>query len=222
MRIWSNARLNDPGRSLLKFDGRPAREPCRPLTTEARMDRYRFLAVCTVVALPIVLAPRDLQSREQSLEHSVIGTWKLSSLYEEDERGLDAPTFGLNPEGRLVLDAAGNFSLQIVDDLRLKTSECRRGSAMGPRALAGPAMLSYFGRYSIELKSRINTSGDRSAVNMGAIHLHVDHDIPPKWEGQDRIADVTVTNDQMEFVSAIVPSPTGANYSRLVWQRLRK
>ena len=186
------------------------------------MDRYHPLVVYAVVALPIVLAPHNIQSREQSLEHSIVGTWKLSSLYEEDESGQDASTFGLNPEGRLVLDVAGNFSLQIMDELRLKMSECQRGSAMGPRASAGPAMLSYFGRYSVEPRSPANASGDKSAVNAGAIHLHVNHDILPNWEGQDRIADVTVTDDRMELVSAIVPSPTGANYSRLVWQRLRR
>lgn len=185
------------------------------------MERYRSLAVYAVIALPIVLAPRSVQSREQSLEHSVVGTWKLSSLYEEDESGQDAATFGLNPEGRLVLDVAGNFSLQIIDELRLKMSECQRGSAMGPRASAGPAMLSYFGRYSIGLKSPANASDDKNAVNIGTIHLHLDHDILPNWEGQDRIADVAVTDDRMEFVSAIVSSPTGANYSRLIWQRLR-
>jgi hypothetical protein len=163
--------------------------------------------IASIVALCLASTVDSADSRQQSLKESVIGTWELSSLYDEDERGEEALTFGLKPGGRLVLDGDGNFSLHIIDDAPLSQPSCRLNSAAVTRATAGPTMLGYFGTYSIDPKS--------------AIHLHVDRSLAPNWDNTDRVADVILIDKRMEFVSSLVASPTGSNFSHLIWHRLR-
>jgi hypothetical protein len=180
------------------------------------MGRSGFLAAGATIAGFVAFATNATPSEPPP--HSVVGTWQLASIYEEDGTGEDSPMFGFNPAGLLVLDAAGHFSLQIVDDLQWN-KECHRANAMGPRAKAGPAMLAYFGSYVIDPDG--GSSSADGAASLGTIQLHVDHGLHLNWEKPDRTADVTVSGDRMEFVSSIAPTPTGASYSRLVWQRLR-
>jgi hypothetical protein len=160
-----------------------------------------------IFALCLAFAVDSANSGQRSLKDLLIGTWELSSLYDEDERGQEALTFGLNPEGRLVLDGAGKFSLHIIDDSPLNAPGCSRSSAAVTRVMAGPTMLAYFGTYSIDSKS--------------TIHLHVDRGLAPNWDNTDRVADVILIDNRMELISSIAASPTGSNYSHLVWHRLR-
>jgi lipocalin-like protein len=187
----------------------------------AHMGRSGILTAGVALAWSMAFANSAIASEpspDSVVGASVVGPWQLVSIYEEDDTGEESPMFGFNPEGRLVLDAAGHFSLQIVDDLQWN-KECHRANAMGPRAKAGPAMLAYFGSYAIDPDGG-SGGADNGGVNLGTMHLHVDHGLHLSWEKPDRSADVIVSGDRMEFVSSIA-SPTGASYSRLVWKRLR-
>jgi hypothetical protein len=103
------------------------------------MGRSGFLAAGATIAGFVAFASNATPSEPPP--HSVVGTWQLASIYEEDSTGGDSPTFGFDPAGLLVLDAAGHFSLQIVDDLQWN-KECHRANAMGPREVrSGDALL---------------------------------------------------------------------------------
>jgi hypothetical protein len=103
------------------------------------MGRFRSLAASATIVGLVAFASSATPSEPPP--HSVVGTWQLASIYEEDSTGGDSPTFGFDPAGLLVLDAAGHFSLQIVDDLQWN-KECHRANAMGPREVrSGDALL---------------------------------------------------------------------------------
>lgn len=48
----------------------------------------------------------------------LVGTWRLDSIYEENAAGEEIDTFGGNPEGYLVLDKSGHFSLEVLGSPR--------------------------------------------------------------------------------------------------------
>ena len=129
----------------------------------------------------------------------VVGTWRLVSLYDEDDEGLEVESLGLNPKGLLIFDSTGHFSFQIVGDILWGVSP--RQTARQLRLSGGPGVLAYFGRYAV--------SSD------GVLHLQAD------WDGTDRVADLALMGDQLELISSTLPSPTGSTYSHLVWKRVR-
>jgi hypothetical protein len=54
-----------------------------------------------------------VQQSTTSLREQLIGTWDLVSNYAVRQDGSRLDTFGPNPTGRYMLDAAGRFSYMI-------------------------------------------------------------------------------------------------------------
>jgi hypothetical protein len=167
------------------------------------MNRGRILGVSAVAGLCVAAVSADAVSSELAFERSVVGTWQLLSLYEEDESGHDVHTFGRNPDGQLMLDAAGHFSLKIGGDF-LAAPFPRDSVDVGAALVsARTPLLAYSGKYSFSHEH--------------TIHLHIERGLAPL----DPSANVMLIGDRMELTSSSEQSPTGSNYSRLVWQRLR-
>jgi len=150
----------------------------------------------------LLLAAGSAGAVSNPLGHPVVGTWKLLSLYEEDESGQDVRTCGDKPEGQLILDAAGGFWLQMCRDL-LSTTRPKPTSAPATLVSAHTSIITYRGQYSID-QGR-------------TIHFHVERGLAPV----EPAAAVILVGEQMELTSSSDQSPTGANYSHMVWQRLR-
>jgi hypothetical protein len=170
------------------------------------MDQSGIRGLRVALVLYVLLAPAPVGSKEQSFNAAVVGTWKLSSLYDEDASAREVAIFGLHPAGHLMLDSAANFSFQLISDLHWTTFHCRHAETVVTRQSEGPGTVAYFGKYFIDPRHRI--------------HLLVEHGLTPEWDHADRVADLTIAGDRMEFVSSMVASPSGSNYSHLVWQRL--
>jgi lipocalin-like protein len=166
------------------------------------MHRVGILRVSAVAALLVATGSAGAVSDTRG--HSVVGTWKLLSLYEENESGQDVLTCGHKPEGQLILDAAGGFSLQIGSDL-LSTTRPRPDPASAAATLVSShvSMINYRGRYSF----------DRGRT----IHFHVERGLAPA----DPAAQILIIGDRLELMSSSDQSPTGANFSHMVWQRVR-
>jgi Lipocalin-like domain len=149
----------------------------------------------------LIFTPRAIRA-ESSLIDSAIGRWKLLSLYEEDGAGQDVMTFGRKPDGSLVLGPSGRFSLRI--DRRPDAI----ASVHDPSVIAigiAPArarMLAYSGRYYLEGHT---------------IHFYIEHGLAPFAPASD----VTIIGDRMDFISCTELSPTGSEYSHLIWERQR-
>jgi Lipocalin-like domain len=149
------------------------------------VHRWQICGLCILGALcPIVSVPHALRA-ESPLTDSVIGRWKLLSLYDEDGTGQDVTWFGHNPDGSLILEPGGHFSLQI-DEGRHALGAVRDGSITVVGIVAARARtLAYSGRYHLE----------------------------------GHTSDVRVVGDRMDFISSMELSPTGSDYSHLVWDR---
>jgi hypothetical protein len=150
----------------------------------------------------MLLAVVSAGAVSDTLGYPVVGTWKLLSLYEEDESGQDVLTCGRKPEGQLILDAGGGFSLRIGGGL-LSTPSHPDPNAPAALVSARTSVLAYRGKYSVDY-GRV-------------IHFHVERGLAPA----DPAAQIVLVGDRMELTSSIEQSPTGASYSHMIWQRLR-
>src|SRR5712671_732167 len=147
------------------------------------------MRICAIMLCALLALPGAVSNARPSSGASVVGTWHLVSLYDEDADGEEASTFGLTPKGRLVLDDSGHFMLQIVDDLRWST--CDRGGATAARDTAAAGMLAYFGNYEID---------------RGTILFRVEAALSRRWEGSVRLAEFSLANRRLDLVSSALPS----------------
>src|SRR5215475_11271221 len=164
--------------------------------------RCQIPGLCTVAALCLlILAPGAVRA-ESSLIDSVIGRWKLLSLYDEDGTGQDVTRFGHKPDGSLVLDPDGHFSLQIDRSPGALASVRDWNVIAVGIAAARASMVAYSGRYYLEGHT---------------IHFIIERGLAPFAPATD----VTIISERMDFISSTESSPTGSDYSHLIWERQR-
>jgi hypothetical protein len=161
----------------------------------------RIVPVGAITGLVLVMGSAGALSDMRA--QSLVGTWNLLSIYEEDESGQDVLTSGRKPEGQLIVDTTGGFRLQVGGDLLSMPSAPDAANAAAVLVSAHAAVLAYRGRYSLD-------SGR-------TIHFHVERGLAPF----DPAAQVLLIGDRMELTSSSEQSPTGSNYSHMVWQRVR-
>jgi hypothetical protein len=137
----------------------------------------------------------------QGLKDQMVGSWTLVSNTEEYADGTKV-VWGPDAKGSLILDASGQFSLQI-------------GVGGRPSAKGNPAdnpvgkFIAYFGAYSI---------GDADK----SINLKIVSGSFPGWDGTEQKRLVLETGDQMTYKAAApIPSPKGPFVPVLVWKRVK-
>lgn len=173
------------------------------------------LAVGLLAAMTCALAyPGVSRSAEQiraqqpvtSIKEQIVGTWRLESIYEEDTGGEDIAQFGISPKGLFMADQQGNFSFQLMsaNGRRYKAGS---GSATGMTNAAHIIeAMTYFGSYAV-------------AEQNHKLTLHVAYCLFRSCDRTERTAELRIHGDTMELVSAAESSPTGANYSFMIWKR---
>ena len=166
----------------------------------------KFTTALCAILLSAALATSTSAGNEPRMNApSLIGTWHLASLYDEDADGEEASTFGLETRGRLVLDDHGHFAVQIVDDLSWGGTRCDRGGVAATRASAASGTIAYYGSYEV----------DRDMVR-----FRVEAELSPQRNVSVRVAEFSLAKDRLELISSVLPSLTGSAYSHLVWRRM--
>ena len=175
------------------------------------MARARLFRMSLLSAI-ILLAPgnfgrTDLAAAERSplssADREIIGTWKLVSIYEEDDRGYELNEFEDGAIGDLIVGRGNNFSLQIF------SPAARRYTPKGASCVSAAGLIdaiTYFGTYSIDARNQKLT-------------LHIDKCLFRKCDRMNSTISLNILDDTMDWISAGEPSPTGAAYSHIVWQR---
>ncbi len=137
----------------------------------------------------------------------LLGTWRLLSFELRSPDGAASLPFGSDPNGILIYDSLGNFSVQLAraerpefasDDMQVGTDDEIRAAYTGYAA--------YFGTYDVN-------------ESEGFLTHNVDVSLYPNWQGlpQRRFFDLsgdtlTLTTPPMPFGGRVV---TGV----LVWER---
>jgi len=116
----------------------------------------------------------------------LVGTWQLMSrtVRRADGTTIVDPVLGEKPVGRLVYDASGGMSLQMMRTGRtdaISTPATARDQA-NPRVILGYD--SYFGRYTVDEKA-------------GTVTHHVEGSLFPEDVGDDWVRPFTLNGDTL-------------------------
>jgi hypothetical protein len=163
-------------------------------------------AAAMVLTLPFVA------SSAQAPLDQIVGTWRLVSVYEEDDQGQDLDRWGSAPEGEFTASADGRFSLMIVGRhvTRIAGNNAERAcsSLKACREFMDQKVVGY--------------AGQVSAGPDNVVFLNITDELEWGWKNRRVITSVKIENERMHFTSSLDPSPTGSFYVHLVWRRKPK
>jgi hypothetical protein len=171
------------------------------------MLNLRFAGVSLLTAL-IALPSLGVAARQPE-QNRLVGTWQLVLVDNVLPDGSRMHLYGPNPQGVLVFDATGHYSLQIMSAGRPKfaANDKSKGTAEEYRA-AVQGSNCHYGTYQVSEPD-------------GSVALHVEGATFANWEGTELLWPFTLSGDEAKI---IVPHPTtGApgTIGEIVWKRLQ-
>jgi hypothetical protein len=166
--------------------------------------RARSLAIIALAALPLMgAAPR---SAPEPL--TLAGTWTMEAAYELRADGTRTTNYGEHPSGRMMIDAAGRYSIQIFRPGRPRFASGFKGQGQ-PEVYRAAALGSstHFGRVAVDEAARQLT-------------FDVEASSFPNWEGKRQVRDYSYGNGLLSYSVPASASGDGTiAYS--VWRRAR-
>lgn len=138
----------------------------------------------------------------------LVGTWTLVRVDNVYPDGQRVALYGENPRGLLMLDAAGNYSLQIarVDRPRFASNDKSKGTLAEYQA-AVQGTNSHFGHYSVDEAAHVTT-------------FQVEHASFPNWEGTQQKRSFTLEGDKLTYVVATPTTGGSKATGEVVWRRV--
>ena len=141
-----------------------------------------------------------------SPESLFAGTWTLVSVSNVLPDGTRVQPYGPDPQGILMFDAEGRYSLQIFRSgrARFASNDKSRGTAEEYQATV-EGTNSHFGSYAVDEASHVIT-------------FQIEHASYPNWEGTEQKRSYTRDGDELRYT---VPTTTTGNgaIGEVVWRR---
>lgn len=139
---------------------------------------------------------------------SLAGAWTLVRVDNVYPDGRRVELYGPNPQGLWLIDAQGNYMMQMVraERTRFAANDKSQGTAEEYRAAAMDSN-AHFG----------HVSADGSTL-----HTHIEHASFPNWDGKDGTSAYSLKGDELSYTVA-KPSSGAAEgaHGEVVWRRLR-
>jgi hypothetical protein len=134
--------------------------------------------------LLIVTAALPLGDVAGQTAKDLLGAWTLVSVTVE-EGGKKIEPFGRNPNGSLMLDSKGHFSIVVVrPDVPKFASNNRVAGTPEENTAAVRGSLGYFGTYSVSEVDRM-------------ISMHIEGSTFPNWNGMEQKRLFALAGDQL-------------------------
>ena len=141
--------------------------------------------------------------------NDIVGTWMLVSITLEKD-GKKTDFYGPNPQGQLMYDATGHFSVIITrSDLPKFASNNREAGTAEENKAIVEGSLAYFGTYEVSETDKIITS-------------HVKSSTFPNWNGTDRKTSFNISGDELS--THVISGPLtsiGTGTAYVVWKRAK-
>ena len=136
----------------------------------------------------------------------LVGTWTLVSVTLEKD-GKKTDMYGANPQGQLMYDADGRFSLMLVrSDVPKFASTNREAGTPEENKAAVQGSIAYFGTYSVSETDKVVT-------------YHLEGSTFPNWRGADQKRLFKLSGDELTLSN---PTPsTGSGTAFAVWRRAK-
>lgn len=148
---------------------------------------------------------KDNAASQKRIKEQLVGTWTLVLVDNILPNGKRTQPYGANPQGILMFDSNGNYSLQILRAGRAKfaSNDKTQGTAEENKTLVLGSN-SHFGRYSIDEVDH-------------TITFHIERAFFPNWEGTEQKRLFTLTSNKLRYS---VPTTTnGAGVvGEVVWK----
>jgi hypothetical protein len=154
--------------------------------------------------LAAVLALSAVSAR--AAEPSLAGTWALVAADDLHPDGSRTHGYGEAPKGRLIIDAAGRYSLQIFKSERTRfvLGDKRKGSpAEYESAVLGSS--THFGTVSADAATHVLT-------------FSIDSASYPNWEGTVQKRKYALVGDELSYQ---VPAAADGTVPISVWKRVK-
>lgn len=166
-------------------------------------------AAVSLLLLALALSSADVAAREKTVREQLMGTWTLVLVDNVLPDGSRIQLYGPQPQGLLMFDAQGRYSIQILraGRARFASNDKNQGTAEENQALVRGSN-SHFGRYSVNETDRTLT-------------FHIDQASFPNWEGTEQKRAFTLVGDELTYT---VPTPTTggtAAVGEVKWRRAR-
>jgi hypothetical protein len=136
------------------------------------------------------------QQKAGDLKKQILGGWTAVSAVSE-QGGKKVEPFGANPLGFLSFDQSGNFSLMTLPSNLPKIASNNRLTPTPEESKAiAQGILAYYGKYTVnETDSSVNLTIRGSSF--------------PNFVGTEQKRFITVTGDDLRFVSPTPPTAAG-------------
>lgn len=145
-------------------------------------------------------------SSKKSLSNTLAGTWTLVLVDNILPDGSRVELYGPSPQGILMFDAQGNYSLQILRANRAKFAANDKGQGTPEEYKAAvQGSNTHFGKYTVDESN-------------GTITFSIAHASYPNWKGTEQKRLFTVTNDELKYT--VPTTGTGAT-GEVVWKRIQ-
>jgi hypothetical protein len=153
--------------------------------------------------------PREALAQDASQNNQLIGTWQLTIVDNVSPDGTRVHLYGPDPQGVLMFDAGGHYSLQIMRAERPKfaANDKFKGTAEEYSA-AVQGSNCHFGRYAVNEHDHTVT-------------FYVEHATYSNWEGKPQILPFQI--DEYKNIKFIVPQPTTGGpgvVGEVTWKRV--
>lgn len=137
---------------------------------------------------------------------SLVGTWTLTAADDLLPDGTRVHAYGSNPQGLLVFETDGRYTLQIFRDDRMKfASGDKRHGTPDEYKEASLGMSCHFGRYTVD-------------ATKGTITFQIDRASFPNWDGAKQTRPFTLKSDELEWH---VPATPDGKIPISAWRRVR-
>ncbi|MFZ6781037.1 lipocalin-like domain-containing protein [Undibacterium sp. Ji83W] len=164
--------------------------------------------ICLVaLSLPAcAFTEQDADKNEQAQKY-LAGTWALIAAPEIRADGSRGETFGANPQGLLIIDGTGRYSLQIYRAERSKfaAGDKRKGTEAEYRAAAIDTS-SHYGRCFIDTERNV-------------LVFRIEHASFPNWDGSEQARQFELKADVLSYR---VPADASGNGTTAIstWKKL--
>jgi Lipocalin-like domain len=166
-----------------------------------------ILATCTTFVTAGFAADTDTQPDSSTSRTSLVGSWTLVRVDNLMPDGSRIHLYGTDPQGMLVFDASGRYTLQILRGDRVRFASNDKAAAR-PEEFKAATLGSntHFGRYTVD-------------ATRHTVTFHIDHASFPNWEGTEQVRQLKIDHEHLTY---IVPTPTsGAGaVGEVEWKRL--
>ena len=187
-----------------------------PITTRVRILTAVF-GLCASLAPAMQAAtgyeddlPALLVDNASAAHFSLVGAWKLvrcDNVYPDGHR---VELYGPNPDGLWLIDAQGNYTMQIVRAQRspFAAKDKSKGTPEEYRA----ASLDFNAHYG-----HVSLDGMK-------MHVHIEHASFPNWDGRDSTSSFTIKSgekgDELTYTVGAPSSGAGEGAKgEVVWRR---